>query len=467
MPSTTMLLDPDRLLPVDPETREVARELYAEVAEAPILSPHGHVPASMLALDAPFEDPAELFVTRDHYVTRLLHAAGERLADLGVASGPGDPRAIWSILAAHWHEFAGTASAYWLRDELASIFGITEELGPETASRIYDHVSARLAQPDFRPKALMERFRIDFLATTDDPLDDLAAHRALREDRAFRARIAPTFRPDAYIDPDAPEFADRAEGLLAATGQPATFAGYLRALEDRRAYFIRHGAVSLDVGIQDPATIELTPGEAEALFGRVLRGVADPADAATFRAHMLLQLARMSVEDGLVMTVHGGVQRNHSTATFEEFGPDTGHDIPVGTSYTRQLRPLLERYGLEPGFHLVLFTVDETVFSRELAPLAGFYPSVYVGAPWWFLDAPDAMQRYRSAVTETAGFYRTSGFIDDTRAFLSIPARHDAARRSDAAFLARLVREGRIPLDSARLIARDLVDTIPRRVFKL
>ncbi|MFC3996953.1 glucuronate isomerase [Nocardiopsis sediminis] len=459
---------PDRLLPVEPDTRAIARDLYHRVAERRIISPHGHVDPALLRSDAPFEDPAELFIVHDHYVTRLLHAAGADLASLGI--GPGAPkggsREIWRTLAEHWHVFAGTATGYWLEEELSGVLGIEEELGPQTADRIYDEICERLAQPAFRPRALFERFGIEVLATTDDPLDDLGHHRALRES-GLPGRIVPTFRPDAYLDPSQPGFTARVERLLAATGAPATFAGYLAALESRRAHFIAHGAVSADHGVVEPLTADLDPGEAERLFRAVLSGAADPAQQRAFLAHMLFQMARMSVDDGLVMTVHAGVHRNHSRPTLERFGADTGHDIPLPTTFTEGLRPLLERFGLRRDLHIVLFTVDETTFSRELAPLAGFYPAVYVGAPWWFLDAPDAIARFRSAVTETAGFYRTSGFIDDTRAFLSIPARHDTARRADAAFLARLVRQGRLSLPRAERIADDLVDAIPRAVFKL
>ncbi|WP_210479461.1 glucuronate isomerase [Naasia sp. SYSU D00948] len=459
--------DPDRLLPADPETRAVARDLYRRVADRPILSPHSHVPAELLAQDEPFGNPAELFVVRDHYVTRLLHAEGVGLDVLGVGSErSAEPREIWRTLARHWHLFAGTASGYWLQEELSEVLEVDEQLTEESADRVYDHIADRLARPEFRPRALFERFGIEVLATTDDPLDDLTHHRALAE-AGLPGRVVPTFRPDAYLDPSAPGFPERVERLLAATGSAATFAGYLAALEDRRAYFVDHGAFSADHGVVEPLSAELDAVEAERLFRVALSGDADTDTARLFRAHMLLQMARMSVEDGLVMTVHAGVFRNHSTATFQRYGADTGHDVPLPTTFVEGLRPLLERYGLEPDFNLVLFTVDETTFSRELAPLAGFYPSVYVGAPWWFLDAPDSIARFRSAVTETAGFYRTSGFIDDTRAFLSIPARHDTARRADSAFLARLVREGRLTVSTAEQIADDLVDSIPRRAFKL
>ncbi len=468
MPAT-LELDPDRLLPVDPETRAVARGLYESVATLPILSPHGHVDPAMLLDDNAFSDPADLFITRDHYVTRLLHAAGHDLADLGAGRAEvTDPRAVWRLLAENWHLLAGTASGYWLTHELVTLFGIDEEPSPATADATYDAIASHLSDAAYRPRALFERFRIEVLATTDDPMDDLAAHAALARDASFPGRVLPTFRPDAYLDPTAPDFVQRIERLTASNGTPADdFIGYLDALEARRAHFVAHGAVSADHGVREPFTVDLTDDEASSLYARAVAGDLDAAGARAFRGNMLLRMAGMSARDGLVMTIHAGVHRNHSTATFDRYGADTGHDIPVATTYTENLRPLLERHGLAPSLHLVLFTVDETVYSRELAPLAGFYPSVFIGAPWWFLDAPDAVLRFRAAVTETAGFYRGSGFIDDTRAFLSIPARHDMARRLDSAFLARLVREGRITLDQAERIAVDLVDSVPRRAFKL
>lgn len=457
--------DPDRLFPADPRTRDIARQLYENVATAPIISPHGHVPVQWLQEDIAFENPAALLVTHDHYVTRMLHAAGVDYAHLGLGGHHSDPRSVWRILASHWHLFAGTASGYWLEEEFTQILGLHADLNADTADAFYDAIAERLSSPQFRPRALFERFGIEVLATTDDPLDDLSSHAQLRG--VLTGRVLPTFRPDRYLDPDAEQFAQNVEALLGATEQPSNFAGYLRALEDRRAHFIAHGAVSADHGVEQPLTVDLEPSEAQSLFATVIAGSASAAERATFRAHMLLQMARMSVEDGLVMTVHAGVLRNHSSAVRRAFGPDTGHDLPVATEFVRGLRPLLERFGLERNFHLVLFAVDETVYSREIAPLAGFYPSVFIGAPWWFLDAPDAIARFRSAVTETAGFSRGSGFIDDTRAFLSIPARHDTARRADAAFLARLVAEGRIDPRNAQRIITDSVGDQPRRVFKL
>ena len=467
--STPLQLDPDRLFPIDPATREIARGLFERVEKLPILSPHGHVAPSLLLDDEAFSDPADLLITHDHYVTRLLHAAGIDLATIGVGrSANADPRAVWRALAENWHLLAGTASGYWLTHELATLFELTEEPSALSSDAAYDAISTCLADPSYRPRALFERFGIEVLATTDDPIDDLSAHAALADDMTFAGRVLPTFRPDAYLDPTNPEFRARIERLTETNGTaPDDFAGYLTALEARRAHFIAHGAVSADHGVRVPYTVDLSDEDAAALYRRAVAGGLDAAGAREFAGNMLLRMAGMSARDGLVMTIHPGVYRNHSSATFDRLGPDTGADIPVATTFTTNLRPMLERYGLEPDLHIVLFAVDETVYSREIAPLAGFYPSVYIGAPWWFLDAPDAVLRFRSAVTETAGFYRGSGFIDDTRAFLSIPARHDMARRLDSAFLARLVREGRVTQVAAERISVDLVDALPRRVFKL
>ncbi|MET0975571.1 MAG: glucuronate isomerase [Leifsonia sp.] len=466
-------LDQDRLFPSDPATRDVARSLYERVADLPIISPHGHVDPALLVDDEPFPNPAELFIRFDHYVTRLMHAAGVTLDALGIpdreAGGdPASPREVWRTFSAHWHLYAGTASGYWLQSTFSELFGVDVHPDSANADAVFDRIQASLATPAFRPRALFDRFGIEVLATTDDPMDDLAGHRTLAGDPSFAGRVLPTFRPDAYLNPAAPGWAANVGRLADWNGTSvSSYAGYLEALAGRRRFFVDNGAVSADHGVLEPYTVDLSPSDAAALFDRALSGALDPDQSRAFTGHMLLESARMSVEDGLVMTVHPGVYRNHSSETFAAFGPDTGHDIPVTTTYVENIRPLLEKYGNERDFHLVLFSVDETVYSREVAPLAGFYPSVYIGAPWWFLDAPDAVLRFRSAVTETAGFYRSSGFIDDTRAFLSIPARHDMARRLDSVFLARLVREGRVDQAAAERIAVDLVDTLPRKVFKL
>ena len=468
--STSIAVDPDRLLPADPATRGVARALHALVEKLPIISPHGHVEAAVLERNERFPDPATLLISPDHYVTRLIHAGGVPLGRLRAGGTTAvSPREAWRSFCAAWPAFDGTASGYWLRSEFVNVFGVDDRvIDAEHSDALFDQIEARLASPEFLPRALFDAFGIEVLATTDDPLDDLAAHRALAADPTFAGRVVPTFRPDAYLKVNSPGWAERVERLVATAGDGRSgHAGYLRALENRRAFFVANGAVSSDHGSRTPQTTKLDAATAEALFDTARRGEATAADADLFESHMMYQMARMAVADGLVMTLHPGIYRNHHTATHAAFGPDTGHDIPISVDYTNGLRALLEDFGTAEGFHFVAFTTDETVFSREIAPLAGFYPAVFIGAPWWFLDAPDAMLRFRSAVTETAGFTRSSGFIDDTRAFASIPARHDASRRTEAAFLARLVVERRVSEDRAAEIIVDLVDASPRRVFKL
>lgn len=464
-------LHPDRLLPAEGATRDIARRLYAATAGLPIISPHGHVPPQMLAEDTPFGDPTSLLISPDHYVFRLLHAQGESLADLGVGGRPLDAtgsRNAWRRLCVNWPVFRGTASRFWLESVLVDLFGVTDRPSATTADAIYDQIAAALGAPGFRPRALAERFGIQFLATTDDPVDSLEHHRTLAADQGFAPRVVPTFRPDRYLEPARLDFPALVQALGAAADvDTSTYPGYIAALVERRRFFQAHGAVSADHSHTDVVTLSLDESEASRIFAAALSGDVTEPEATAFRRHMLVEMARMSVEDGLVMTLHPGVYRNHHSPTLASFGPDAGHDIPMAVEFTRGLQPLLDRFGTAAGFQLVLFTLDETVFSREIAPLAGFYPSVYAGAPWWFLDAPEAVRRFRGAVTETAGFYRTSGFIDDTRAYLSIPARHDMARRLDAGYLAQLVVEHRLDEDEAHETAVDLVTVIPARAFKL
>jgi glucuronate isomerase len=449
---------PDRLLPADPAVRSIARRLYETVATLPIVSPHGHVDPRMLRDDTPFADPASLFIKPDHYVTRLLHSAGVPLSSL---LGDADPRSVWRLFCEHWHLFRGTPVRYWFESELSSFFDVSEQPSGHNADILYDQIAALLESPSHRPQALLSRFGIDFLATTDDPASDLADHAALS---SLPTRVAPTFRPDRYLELGAPSWASVVKEL---GGDVGSYAGYLAALEERRRYFVAHGAVSADHGHFDAGTEPLSSGEANRIYQAGLSSEISDVEAVAFRRHMMFEMARMSCDDGLVMTLHPGVYRNHHTESLSRFGPDTGHDIPVAVEYTRALRPLLDRFGTHPGFHLVLFTVDPDVYSREIAPLAGFYPAVYAGAPWWFLDNPTEIRRYQRSVTETAGFGKLSGFIDDTRAFCSIPARHDMSRRLDAGHLAELVAAHRLSADEAEDLIVDLVSHQPRRVFKI
>lgn len=459
-----LTLHPDRLLPADPGVRELARRLYAAVAELPIVSPHGHVDPRLLLDDEPFADPTSLFIQPDHYVTRLLHAGGVSLSALGVGSGPlpaDQARAAWKLLCSHWHLLRGTPVRYWFESSLA-LFGVTARPSADNSDSLYDQIAEALSSPSFRPRALLDRFNIAFLATTDDPADDLAAHRALGD--AVPTRIAPTFRPDRYLEVGRPGWTSYVKEL---GGDVGDYAGYIAALEERRRYFVAQGAVSADHGHADAGAEPLDTREAERIYRSAVAGTVTVREAAAFRRHMTFEMARMSCDDGLVMTLHPGIWRNHHPATLAYYGPDTGHDIPVAVEFTAALQPLLDRFGTHPGFHLVLFTVDATVYSREIAPLAGFYPSVYAGAPWWFLDNPAEIRRYQQAVTEIAGFSRLSGFIDDTRAFCSIPARHDMSRRLDAGFLASLVAEHRLDEDEALDTLTTLVVDQPRAVFKI
>lgn len=465
---STLAPHPDRLLPADPGVRRIARALYESVARAPILSPHGHVEARMLLEDAPFADPAALLVTPDHYVTRLLHANGVPLESLGVGGSPAEGREVWRLLCAHWDDFLGTPVRYWFESELSEVFGLDEQPSAASADRLYDALQTALDDPAFRPRALFERFRIEVLATTDDPAADLSAHLALRDDPSFAGRVVPTFRADRYMDPAAPGWAAALDELAERAGVDcSSHAGLLEALRVRRAAFIAAGATATDTGVPDAGCEPLEDAEAERLHRAGLAGTITAEEGVRARRNLLYRLAEMSRDDGLVMQLHPGVIRNHHRPTFERFGPDTGHDLPDATRYTRPLTPILRDFGTDPAFRLVLFTVDETSFSREIAPLAGFYPSVYAGAPWWFLDTPAAILRYRRAVTDSAGFTKTSGFIDDTRAFCSIPARHDMSRRVDAGYLAGLVARHELDEADAAALALRLVDDIPRATFRL
>lgn len=469
---TALAPHPDRLFPADPAERDLARRLHAAVADAPIYSPHGHVPAAMLADDQPFPDPAALLITPDHYVTRMLHAVGVPLDALGLARGgvpsPASGRAIWRTLCEHWDAFLGTPVRFWFESEFSEVFGLAEQPSAANADALYDQLEATLASPEFRPRALFDRFRIAVLATTDDPADDLEAHARLAADPTFTGRVIPTFRADRYMQPDEAGWATRLRTLAErADVDTSSYAGLLEALRVRRAAFAAAGGTATDTGVLDAGSEPLEPAEASRIHRAALDGSLTAAEAVAYRRNMLYRLAEMAADDGLVMQLHPGVHRNHHRPTFDAYGPDTGHDLPAVGAFTEPLTPILRDFGTNPTFRLVLFTVDETTFSREIAPLAGFYPSVYAGAPWWFLDTPAAILRYRRAVTDSAGFTKTSGFIDDTRAFCSIPARHDMSRRVDASFLASLVVTHQLAEEDAFTIARRLVDDIPRTTFRL
>lgn len=462
------LLNEDRLFPAEEKTRAIAKRIYEGIRALPIVSPHGHTQAGWFARNKRFADPVALFVQPDHYVFRMLYSQGISLEDLEIGNTPvEDPREVWKIFASNYHLFRGTPTRLWLDFAFQELFGMTERLSAKTADKYYDAIEAKLATAEFLPRALYERFGIEVLATTDSPLDSLADHQAILISK-WKGRILPTFRPDPVVDPQYPGFLENVRTLGALTGEDTTkWRGYLRALAKRREYFKSLGATATDHGHPTALTEDLSETSAATLFDEILARKTYDADVEIFRGQMLTEMARMSLEDGLVMQIHPGAVRNHNAALYERYGRDMGADIPQPTGYVEALRPLLNRFGNEPRLSIILFTLDETAYSRELAPLAGHYPCLKLGPPWWFHDSPEGMRRFRETATETAGFYNTVGFNDDTRAFLSIPARHDVARRMDAGFLARLVAEHRLDEDEAVEVAHELTVGLVRKAYKL
>lgn len=466
------LMDDDRLLPVDPSARKLARALYDTVADAPIISPHGHTDPRWFAENAAFPDPAQLFVTPDHYAFRMIHSQGVPLEAMGVPRVDGGPtetdgRKIWRILAENYHLFRGTPTRGWLDHAFQEVFGFDVPLSAATADFYYDTIAEKLATPAFRPRALFERFNIEVIATTESPLDDLRWHQMIH-DSGWQGRVITAYRPDPVVDPDFEGFVANVEAFCALGGQPGTsWQNYLDAHRARRAFFKQMGATSTDHGHPTAHTENLDPAAAEALYDTVMSGAADAAAREAFRGQMLTEMAKLSLEDGLVMQIHPGSFRNHSGPVLGRHGRDKGFDIPTRTDYVRALKPLLDAVGEEPGLTIILFTLDESAYARELAPLAGVYPALKLGPAWWFHDSPEGMRRYREMTTETAGFYNTVGFNDDTRAFMSIPARHDVARRVDAAFLATLVATGRLREDEAFEVIQDLAHRLARQAYRL
>ncbi|MFC3099204.1 glucuronate isomerase [Alteraurantiacibacter palmitatis] len=462
-----LVLNEDRLFPLEPSARALARELYGTVARLPIISPHGHTDPAWFALNKSFGNAAELLLQPDHYLTRMLYSQGVPLEALGVKGAAADPREAWRIFAQHYHLFRGTPSRMWMDWVLSEVFGIAMRLDAETADAAYDRITDALATPECAPRALFERFNIEVLATTESPLDSLEHHAAIRQS-GWQGRVITAYRPDPVVDPEFEGFATNLALLAELTGEDCgSWHGYLAAHRQRRAFFKGMGATSTDHGHPTAQTADLSGHEAESLFDRVKGGHASSQDAELFRAQMLTEMARMSVEDGLVMQLHPGSYRNHNADLFARFGRDVGADIPLRTDYVHALKPLLDRFGNAPGFSLILFTLDESTYARELAPLAGHYPCLKLGPAWWFHDSPEGMRRFRRMVTETAGFYNTVGFNDDTRAFLSIPARHDVARRVDCGFLAELVMEHRLEEDEAFELAQDLAYDLAKKAYRL
>jgi len=462
-----LALHPDRLFPVDPATRSLARELYASVSALPIVSPHGHTDPEWFAGNACFGNATELLLVPDHYVFRMLYSQGVALEALGIGEASFDPREAWRLFAGAYHLFRGTPSRMWLDWVFAEAFGIDARLDAGTADHYYDAITDALKSDAFRPRALFERFNIEAIATTESPLDSLEHHAAIRRS-GWQGKVITAYRPDPVVDPEFEGFRANLQAFSELTGQDCqTWAGYLAAHRQRRAFFAQMGATSTDHGHASAQTADLSRAEAEALFRKVSAGTFTAQEAELFRAQMLTEMAAMSVDDGLVMQLHPGSFRNHNAGVFARFGRDKGADIPTRTEYVRALKPLLDRFGNDARLSLIVFTLDESTYARELAPLAGHYPSLKLGPAWWFHDSPEGMRRFRRATTETAGFYNTVGFNDDTRAFLSIPARHDVARRIDCGFLAELVMEHRIEDWEAAELARALAYDLVKQAYRM
>ena len=466
-------LHPDRLFSTDKSVRSVARALYNEIKSLPIISPHGHTDPNWFADNTPFGNPASLLLQPDHYVFRMLYSQGVSMESLGIQTSctqlkvENDPRKAWQIFAANYHLFRGTPSQIWMNHALTEVLGIEKPLNSETAEDIYDQIEAQLKQDEFLPRSLYERFNIDVLATTESAVDTLQAHQRINKS-GWKGRVITTFRPDSVTNPEHPDFLKDMSILAEQTNEDVSeWCGYLDALRQRRVFFKRTGATATDHSFPTPFTTILKKNECQALLNKALSRSLSVNEAEQFRGHMLVEMARMSQEDGLVMQIHCGVYRNHNQVVFERFGADKGADIPLKTEFVHNLRPLLNDVGNDPDLCIILFTLDEDVYSRELAPLAGHYPALKLGPAWWFHDSPEGMTRYRRLVTETAGFYNTAGFNDDTRAFLSIPARHDMARRMDCNFLASLVCEHRLSEVEAFELALELTSGLAKRAYRL
>jgi glucuronate isomerase len=471
-PRNGKFLAEDRFFDANPVVRAVARELYESVKNLPIVSPHGHVDPEIFSANRPFENPAELFLKPDHYVLRMLYSQGVPMEAMGIAPADGracesDPRRIWQTFADHFYLFRGTPSGAWLNYSFAVTLGVREKLTGDSAQRIYDAIDEKLRSQDFLPRTLFKRFNIEVLATTDAAADPLHAHTAMRNG-GFEGRVIPTFRPDGVTDLMARDWAANMRRLEERVGyEIPSFPRFIQALAERRRWFKSMGATATDHGVRSPATHRLDPVDAERLFQKGRAGTADGGDAAAFTAHMLMEMASMSIEDGLVMQIHPGSDRNHNRLIYDRFGPDRGCDIPMQGEYTGNLKELLNAYGNDTRLALIVFTLDETTYSRELAPLAGHYPAMKLGPPWWFHDSMEGMRRFRAMTTETAGIYNTAGFNDDTRAFLSIPARHDLSRRMDADFLAGLVARHIVDMEEALSMAHDLAYGLAKKAYRL
>ncbi len=463
----------DRYFSPEPTQRQIARSLYTQVQAVPLICPHGHVDPRLLApATYTWGTPVDLLIIPDHYIFRMLYSQGIPLEKLGIQRKDNgaieqDHRKIWQTVCDSWYLFRGTPSVLWLRDELRGIFGIEDKLTSTNAQAIYDQITEKLQQPEFQPRRLFERFNIEVLATTDAATDTLEYHKKIRASN-WTARIIPTFRPDAVVNIDAAHYAENIQELSRVSGiDVINYRTYITALEQRRSFFKEMGATATDSAARTAYTERLSEREADAIFQRALHGTGSAEDAQRFSGHMLIEMARMSMEDGLVMQMHIGSYRDHNATLFAQFGRDMGADIPIASEFTHNLKPLLDLFGNEPDLKVIIFNLDETVYSRELAPLAGHYPVLRLGPPWWFFDSLNGMHRYFENVVETAGIYNTVGFNDDTRAYPSIPARHDLWRRASAGWLANLVVRNVIDEDDAHEMVLDMAYRLAKQAYNL
>ncbi len=469
--SKILTLHEDRYFSSNPEKRKIAKRLYETVGHLPLICPHGHVDPRLFADNTPFPDPTELLIIPDHYVFRMFYSQGILLEALGVPRVDGgqtesDHRKIWQVVGDNFYLFRGTPTGMWLKHEMRDVLGVTKRLSDDTALEIYDEIITTLSKPENLPRAMFERFNIEVLSTTDVPTDTLEHHRKIRES-GWNGKVVPTFRPDNVTNFLYPDWKANIDKLTEISGiDCSSYKGFIQALETRRSFFKELGGTSTDQGVTTPYTVELSAAEAEQLYNKALQGRASADDACLFTGHIVMEMARMSLDDGMTMQIHPGSNRNHNDIVFRTFGLDKGVDIPMATDYVNNLKPLLNKYGNEPRLTIILFTLDETTYSRELAPLAGHYPALKLGPAWWFHDSREGMLRYRKMVTETAGFYNTVGFNDDTRAFPSIPARHDLARRVDCRYLAELVAEHVLDLDEAEETIVDLSYNLAKKNYQ-
>lgn len=469
---TSSFLNPDRYFSPDISIRSIARDLYAGTKDLPIVSPHGHTDPRWFAENLPFTDPAHLLITPDHYVFRMLYSQGVGLEKLGIPRLDGgsveeDPRQIWQLFSQYYYLFAGTPVGAWFDHVFAEVFGMSENLTPENSESFYNTIDTALRTPDFLPRNIVDRFKIEVISTTDDATHTLAHHQVI-QDSGWGGKVIPTFRPDGVSNIIHPDWRTNINALGELVGtELTTYSAFINALQIRREFFKNMGATSTDHGVATPLTMELSALEAETIYSKALNNSITAEDTIRFSGHMLMEMARMSIEDGLVMQIHPGSFRNHNEYVFKHFGGDKGADIPIQTEYTRNLHALLNRYGNDQRLKLIVFTLDETNYARELAPLAGHYPALKLGPAWWFNDSIEGMTRFRELTSETASIYNTVGFNDDTRALLSIPARHDLSRRVDANYLAGLVATHRIELGTAREMSQALAYDLVKSAYNL